>query len=71
MSEEIFNLENRVKVAGVMLNDISDDIYSGQYSQFGRPNITSVQGVLHFPDEGLEHCRAEYLVYLSRANQAG
>jgi hypothetical protein len=42
----------RMKVASVLLSEIQKDIYAGNYSLPGRPNISSVEQVLN-ADAGL------------------
>ena len=44
--------DERMKVASVLLSEIQKDIYAGNYSLPGRPNISSVEQVLN-ADAGL------------------
>ncbi len=39
--------EDRLRVVAAALPGMSDDIYAGRYSQPGRPNITSLQHIIH------------------------
>lgn len=46
--------EDRMLALAVLLPSIQDDIYAGAYSAIGRPNITSLQGILFEPADVLE-----------------
>ncbi len=48
----------RLQIVSVMLNAIAPDIYAGTYSAPGRPNITSVQHIIHESPQVLEANRA-------------
>jgi hypothetical protein len=52
-------LVDRVRVVGVMLNGIQNDIYAGRYSEPGRPNITTLQHILFEPSIDIEVYRKE------------
>jgi hypothetical protein len=53
---------DRLRVVAALLPDIQEDIYTGRYSEPGRPNITSLQHIIHDSPEDLmpylETCRA-------------
>jgi hypothetical protein len=51
--------EKRIRIASAMLSGIQKDIYADRYSEPGRPNITSVQGILLYPAEDLEPYRSQ------------
>lgn len=50
--------EERLAIVSELLNLVQDDIYAHEYSRIGRPNITSLQYVIHLPKEVLEANRA-------------
>jgi len=52
--------EDRLRVVAAFLPDIQSDIYAGRYSALGRPNITSLQHVIHETGETLEAYREEF-----------
>jgi hypothetical protein len=52
-------LADRVRVVAAILPGMQDDIYAGNYSVIGRPNITTIQHVLFEPSEDLDGYRAE------------
>jgi hypothetical protein len=54
-----WTLEERARVVLAMLDLIQRDIYAGQYSALGRPNITSIQHVFSETAETLEGYRAD------------
>jgi hypothetical protein len=51
--------EDRLLVIAALLPEMQSDIYAGQYSALGRPNITSLQHVISEPAEVLEPYRVE------------
>lgn len=51
--------EDRLRVVAAMLPGIREDIQSGCYSVPGRPNITSLEHILHEPPHVLEQYRKE------------
>jgi hypothetical protein len=51
--------EDRLRVIAAMLPDMQSDIYAGRYSEIGRPNITTLQHILHDPPEALEPYRVD------------
>jgi len=52
--------EDRLQVIAALLPDLQADIYAGRYSAPGRPNITTIQGLLTEPPEVLEADREAY-----------
>jgi len=52
--------EDRIRVIAAILPGMSKDIYAGNYSAMGRPNITTLQHVIHDDAEVLEEYRAEF-----------
>ncbi len=52
-----WTLEERIKIATAVLGEVQKDIYAGNYSQIGRPNITSVQLILNADAAELETAR--------------
>lgn len=52
--------EDRLRVVAALLPDMQADIYAGRYSEPGRPNVTTLQHVIHEDASVLEACRAEF-----------
>jgi len=57
--------EDRLRVVSSLLDGLHDDICAGRYSEVGRPNITSLQHILHDPSEVLEQYRVECETYVA------
>ena len=51
--------EDRLRIIEAMLPDMQDDIYAGRYSEFGRPNVTSLQHVIVAGADVLESHRED------------
>jgi hypothetical protein len=51
--------EDRLRVVAAFLPDMQDDIYAGKYSAPGRPNVTSLQHIIHETVETLEAHRED------------
>jgi hypothetical protein len=58
--------EERLQIVSAMLSGIQDDIYADRYSEPGRPNVTSVQGIIHEPPEVLEEYREQCEAVLAK-----
>lgn len=58
MSKE-WTAADRLRLVAAMLPGIRDDIQNGRYSKPGRPNITSLEHILHESPEVLEAYRGE------------
>jgi len=56
---EAWTAEDRLRVVSALLPDMQSDIYAGRYSAQGRPNITSLQHVIHETAEVLEAHRTD------------
>lgn len=52
--------DDRLRVIAALLPAMQLDIYAGRYSEPGRPNITSLQGIIHEPAATLEDYRVEF-----------
>ncbi len=52
-------LADRVRVVAAILPGMQLDIYAGNYSAMGRPNITTLQHILFEPSADLDSSRAE------------
>lgn len=65
--EGLYSLENRAKVAALLCDSIRDDIYSDSYGLLGKPNLMSIQLVLHDSEENLKSGEKEYLELLAQA----
>lgn len=62
--------EERLAIVSALLNLVSEDIYANRYSVPGRPNITSLQHVIHAPAEMLEANRASLEEMLNQSRRS-
>jgi hypothetical protein len=67
---EAWTAEDRLRVVAAMLPSMQSDIYAGRYSAPGRPNITSLQHVLHDAPAELEPLRSELQSLVDEAEGA-
>jgi len=58
--------EDRLRVVAAMLPGLQEDIYANRYSAPGRPNITSIQHILHDLPEVLEEYRDECEAFVKK-----